>query len=89
MQAPLVAEEKQSVQLNDNQDNEEGEMNSEDMEERAEMGGNVAAAKYVHKKISQRVCSKRIVCGRRGRKQCELCYANSFCPKNHLGIFWS
>jgi hypothetical protein len=44
-QAPPVAEEEQSVQVTNNQDNEEGKMNSDDMEERAEMGGNSTAAK--------------------------------------------
>jgi hypothetical protein len=44
-QAPPVAEEEQFVQVTNNQDNEEGKMNSDDMEERAEMGGNSTAAK--------------------------------------------
>jgi hypothetical protein len=63
-----MAEEEQSIQLTTNQDNEEGKMNSEDMEENAEMGGSVAAAKYVHDEISETVCSKRIVCGGKYRK---------------------
>jgi hypothetical protein len=51
-QAPLVAEEEQ-VPPTYNQVIEEGEMNSEDMEKCTEMGGNVAAAKYVNDEISQ------------------------------------
>jgi chaperonin GroEL (HSP60 family) len=80
-QAPPVAEEEQeqSVQLTSNQDNEEGEMNSEDMEERAEMGSNVVVAKNMHDETSQAVCSKRIVCGGRYRKRCQLYCANDFC----------
>jgi hypothetical protein len=38
-------EQEQSIQLTNNQDNEEGKMNSEGMEECTEMGGIVAAAK--------------------------------------------
>jgi hypothetical protein len=37
-------------------------MNSEDMKERTEMGGNATATKYVHDKISQMIWSNRIVC---------------------------
>lgn len=90
-QAPPVVEEEQeqSVQLTNNQDNEEGEMNSENMEEHAEMGGNFAAAKYVHDEILQTVYSKRIICGGRYGKRCQLYCANGFCLRNHLRIFWS
>jgi hypothetical protein len=79
----------QSVQLTNNQDNEESEMNFKDMKERAEMGCNDVAAKYVHDKISETICSNRIVCGGRYRKRCQLYCANSFCPRNRLRIFWS
>jgi hypothetical protein len=85
-QAPPVTEEEQSVQLTNNKDNGEGKINSEDMEERVEMGGNAAAAKYVHDEI---FCSKRIVCGVRYRKQCQLYCANGFCLQNRLRILWS
>jgi hypothetical protein len=75
-QAPTVTKEEQSVQLTNNQDNEYGEMNSKDMQERAKMGGNDVASKYMHDEI-----------GGRYRKWCQLNCANGFCLQNRLVIF--
>jgi methylthioribose-1-phosphate isomerase len=79
---PPVVEEKQSVQLTNSQHNKKSEINSEDMEECMELGVNGAAAKYVHDKISQTICSKRIVCGGRYREWCLLYCAIGFCLQN-------
>ena len=49
------------------------------VEERTEMSVNAVAAKYVHDEISQMVYSKRIVCGGRYLKRCQLYSANVFC----------